>query len=502
MEYSNSFLSQWMRRHPIRSRRFLEILPGFISWSLIIFPLWGSFVIPIVVAYYILAFNVYWLWRSFNLATLAIFAHFRIEASCRFDWLGDLKVFPDWEKVHHVIVIPAYKTPLSTLRRTLDALAHQTFPVSHLAIMISFEEREGEEALYKVKQLTQEFGKVFGYFWTTMHPDIAGEVKGKSSNTSWGAKLAKKYLVDEAHVDINYVTITSEDDDTVMHPHYFSALTYQFLDNPKRHRLIWQAAIMFYNNIWRVPAPVRVLASVFSVFQLFVLMRPDSLMNFSTYSTSLKLIDEIGYWDTDVIPEDYRLFFKAYFATKGVVSVAPLFIPIYNDAAESKGFWQTMINQYEQIKRWAWGVSDDSYIISRWISVPGLPVWDKTLRVLRVLENHFFWPVNWFAITIGALLPPLLNPDFARTSLGKTLPQVSSLILTISLLSLVVVLLIDARNRPPRPYKVSLFKRLLQPFEFLLLPVVGLFFNALPGIDAHTRLMLGRYIEYRVTEKI
>jgi len=497
-----NYLKHWVETHPTKSQRLLEILPGFISWSLIIFPLWGSFLIPELVAYYIIAFNVYWMWRSFNVAFLAIFAHFRISASTRYDWLGDLEVFPDWEKVHHLIIIPSYQTPLTTLRRTLTALKNQTFPQDRLAIILSFENREGELARQKAQTLTQEFKSVFGYFWTTFHPDIPGEIKGKSANTSWGAQQAKHNLVDKSGLDINYLTVTSEDDDSVMHPHYFAALTYQFLDNPERYHTIWQAAVMFYNNIWRVPAPVRVMASIFSTFQLFILMRPDSLMNFSTYSTSLKLIDAIGYWDTDVIPEDYRLFFKAYFATKGRVEVKPLFVPIYNDAAESSTFWRTMVNQYEQIKRWAWGVSDDAYIIKRWLTVPDLPFWDKTLRVIRVLENHFLWPVNWFAITLGALLPPLLNPDFARTSLGKTLPQVSSAILTLSLISLVIILLIDAKNRPPRPHQISLVKRLLQPFEFVLLPLVGLFFNALPGIDAHTRLMLGRYIEYRVTEKM
>jgi len=34
------------------------------------------------------------------------------------------------------------------------------------------------------------------------------------------------------------------------------------------------------------------------------------------------------------------------------------------------------------------------------------------------------------------------------------------------------------------------------------MPLVGLFFSALPGLDAHTRLMLGKYIEYKVTEKV
>jgi cellulose synthase/poly-beta-1,6-N-acetylglucosamine synthase-like glycosyltransferase len=497
-----SSVARWVRRHPVKSQRVLEILPGAVSWFLILFPVWGSFVIPEIVAYYIITFNVYWLYKSANISVLGIMAHFKFKASARFDWIADLNKIGGWQKVHHIIVIPTYKEPISILHRTITALKQQSLPTNHLHLMISFETREGEAAKIKAAELIKTYKSEFGNVWTTSHPDIAGEVKGKSSNTSWGAKEAKLLLVDGQGIPIEQVTITSLDADAVPHKHYFAALTYHFLKSPQRYQRIWQAGIMFYNNIWRVPAPVRVMAAVFSVFQMYVLMRPDSLMNFSTYSTSLKLVDRIGYWDTDVIPEDYRLFFKAYFATKGDLEVEPMFIPVYNDAAESRGFWSTMINQYEQIKRWAWGVSDDAYVIKNYITVPGVPFWEKTFRVLHVLEAHFLWPVNWFAITIGALLPPLLNPVFSRTVLGKTLPQTSSLILTIALVSMVVIFVLDAINRPPRPQKASLLQHLFQPLEFVLLPVVGFFFSALPGIDAHTRLMLGKYIEYRVTEKV
>ena len=492
----------YVRRHPIRTRRALEILPGFVSWSLILFPVWGSFVIPELVAYYVIAFSVYWLYRSLSVAILAIFAHFRIQASRRFNWLADLEKFKHWRRVHHIIVMPTYKEPLTTLDRTLAKLTQQTYPRQNLHLMLSFEEREGQPARDKAKHLKQKYAGIFGDLWTTFHPDLKGEVKGKSSNTSWGARHAKQLLVDQAGIDIDNVTITSADADALPDDNYFAALTFHFLKNPDRYHRIWQASITFYNNIWRVPAPVRVLASIFSVTQMFILMRKDRLINFSTYSTSLKMIDEIGYWDTDVIPEDYRLFFKSYFFYKGKIEVEPLFLPIYADAAESHTFWGTMRNQYEQIKRWAWGVSDDAYIIRQWILVPGLPFWDKTIRVFKVIEDHFLWPVNWFAITTAAFLPPLLNPVFARTTLGKTLPQISSSILTFSLLSMLIIFLVDARNRPPRPKDVSVLKVIFQPFEFLLLPVVGFFFSALPGIDAHTRLMLGRYIEYKVTEKV
>lgn len=497
-------LKRMVRRHPIRTRRFLEILPGFVSWSLILFPFWGSFLIPTFVAYYVITFAVYWLYRSLSLAVLSVLAHFRIKASARFDWAAfGYKAHPKrWADIHHIIIIPTYKEPLSTLQRTLDHLSRQTFLRQNLHIMLSFEEREGTAGQVKAEQLTKHYAKTFGHIWATFHPDIDGEVKGKSSNTAWGAKAAKIKLVDEIGVDIENVTITSEDADSLLHPQYFAYLTHEFLTTTKPFNKVWQGSISFYNNIWEVPTPVRVLASIFSVTQMYILMRKDRLVNFSTYSTSLKHIHEIGYWDTDVIPEDYRMFFKSYFAKKGDFEVEPIFLPIYADAAEANGFWSTMHNQYEQLKRWAWGVSDDAYIIRQYILAEGVPFWDKSIRVFKVIEDHFLWPVNWFAITVSAMLPPLLNDEFSRTILGKTLPQVTSTLLTMSLVSMIVIFTIDARNRPPRPNHHSFLSYIFQPLEFLLLPVIGFFFSALPGLDAHTRLMLGKYIEYRVTEKV
>ncbi len=499
-----NWLRSYVKRHPVKTQRGLEILPGLFSWSLILFPFWGSFFVPTLVAYYVIAFAVYWLFRSLTMAVLAVVAHFKIKAASRFDWIEDLqKTFRQkWNSIHHIVVIPTYKEPVEILERTILALSQQSYPRKNIHIMVSFEEREGQDAVDKAAKIEQRFKSKFANFWTTMHPDIEGEVKGKSSNTCWGAKIAKQKLVDEAGLPIENITITSEDADAQFHKHYFAALTYSFLNTAKPYNAIWQGAIVFYNNIWRVPAPVRVLASMFSVIQMHILMRSDRLINFSTYSTSLKHVHEIGYWDTDVIPEDYRLFFKSYFAKKGDFEVLPIFLPIYADAAESSSWWGTFVNQYEQLKRWAWGVSDDAYIIRKYIEAKDIPFLDKTIRVSQTIEDHFLWPVNWFAITISAFLPPLLNEEFNRTVLGKTLPQVTSTLLTMALISMVVIFVIDALNRPPRPNRRNPLSYLLQPLEFFLLPIVGFFFSALPGIDAHTRLMLGKYIEYKVTEKV
>ena len=497
-------LRRYVQRHPVKTQRALEILPGFISWGLILFPIWGSLVMPEIVAYYIIAFTVYWLYKSLLLAVLAIASHFKIKAASKFDWISDLKSrFPQtWNSMHHIVIIPTYKEPLATLQRTISALNAQKYPTKNIHVMVSFEEREGADAQKKAETLKAEFGTEFGSFWTTFHPDILGEVKGKSSNTCWGAKQAKGLLVDGKGIAIESVTITSEDADAAFHPNYFAAVTYDFLSVAKPFNKIWQGAVVFYNNIWKVPAPVRVLSAMFSVIQIHILMRSDRLINFSTYTTSLKHVHDIGYWDTDVIPEDYRLFFKSYFAKKGDFEARPIFLPVLSDAAESHSAWSTYNNLYQQLARWAWGVSDDAYIIKKYIMATEIPFWDKTIRVSKTIQDHFLWPVNWFAVTISAFFPPLLNPEFNRTIIGKTLPQVTSTLLTLSLVSMIVVFVIDAINRPARPNKRNPISYIMQPLEFLLLPLIGFFFSALPGIDAHTRLMLGKYIEYKVTEKV
>ena len=124
------------------------------------------------------------------------------------------------------------------------------------------------------------------------------------------------------------------------------------------------------------------------------------------------------------------------------------------------------------------------------------------MRLIHVLWSHFMWPVNWFIITIGLTLPTVINPAFGRTALGYTVPKISSAVLTLSLGFLLVILVLDRFYKPKRPKEFPVWRAILTPFEFVLMPVAGFFFSALPGLDAHTRLMLGKYIQYKVTEKV
>lgn len=490
-------------KHEKGVQRALEILPGFVSWNIILFPYWGIFVIPNIVAYFILAFNIYWFYQSFTIAITATISHLRIQASMNYDWLSDIKSFPDWKKVQHIVIIPTYKEPIHILERTIKSLADQTLPKESITIVLAMEKKEPEEdRKEKVAYLKEKFGKIFANLFISVHELMPGEVVGKASNERFAAIWVKKELIDRKGMDINYFTVTSCDADHKFHPNHFALLTYKFLDNPERYNYFWQPAIMFYNNIWKLPAITRVQNTLSSIWNLSQLPRKDRLINNQNYSLSLKLLDEAGYWDADKIPEDWGIFFKAFYKKRGKVEVEPIYLPLFADAALSTSTLKTLKNQYEQYKRWAWGVSDTPWIIENYFSVPGIPFFDKTMRVLYVIWAHFMWPVNWFTITIGLTLPTLINPAFGRTVLGYMVPKLSSFVLTCTLAFLVVMLILDNIYKPKRPKDFPVWRAVLVPLEFVLMPVAGFFFAALPGLDAHTRLMLGKYLEYKVTEKV
>lgn len=491
--------------------RLLEILPGFFSWNMILLPYWGIFIFPNFVAYFVLLFNVYWFYQSFLIAITSIISHTKIQASINYDWVKDLKTFPDWEKVHNVVIIPTYKEPLHILERTVDSLVAQTLPKQMLTVILAMEEKEPKiDRDSKWKVLEKKYGKIFGNFIRTNHKLVPGEVVGKASNEKFAAIYFKKEFIDKqrtpykskSKLNMDYITVTSCDADHKYHPNHFACLSFKFLDSPTRYRHFWQPAVMFYNNIWELPSLTRVPNTFGSIWNLSQLPRKDRLVNAQNYSLSFKLLDEAEYWDADKIPEDWGIFFKAYYKVKGGLEVEPIYLPLHADAAQSTTPWKTMKNQYEQYKRWAWGTSDDSWIIKNYLVDREIPFWDKTTRVIHVIWSHFMWPVNWFIVTIGLTLPTLINPAFGRTALGYMVPKLSSIILTISLSFFFVLFFIDNVYKPKRPEGVSVWKQILMPFEFVLMPIAGFFFSALPGLDAHTRLMLGKYIEYKVTEKV
>jgi hypothetical protein len=127
------------------------------------------------------------------------------------------------------------------------------------------------------------------------------------------------------------------------------------LTSDKPYNKSWQAAICFYNNIWQVPAPIRVLAATQSVTQIYILARRDRLINFSTYSVSLKHIEDMAIGilmlSQKIIDCSLNPILPKVAILKWSQSSYRFTLMLPNQPV----FWSSMRNQYEQIKRWAWG---------------------------------------------------------------------------------------------------------------------------------------------------
>ena len=495
-----SFFEKFFRRHPVKSRRGLQMLPGIFSWTMILLPVWGSLLIPLQITYFILAFDVFFFTRSFSLVFTSYVASKKIREAEQTNWLFKAKESTDFEKVNHVVILPNYQEGANKIRRLIQTLSDQTFPRNKIHIVLAMEKRE-KEAKHKAEEIIKEFDGIFASITPTFHPDIVGEVKGKSSNEAYATKQFYKNFIKKRLVDINFATITTADTDSKFDPQYFAYLANSFLKSPKRYNRFWQSANVDHNNFWTVPAPSRVLSFFSSLWRTGLLVQGDRLIATATYSLSFKLLKDIGFWDTDVIPEDYRVFFKAFYKMKGDVAADPIFLKTSMDVPQSTSYKKSLMTKYHQQRRWSYGASDDPLFIEWWLTVPGVPFMKKTKMLFHVLMDHFLWPVNWFIITISANLITLVNPNFARTSIGYTLPIIARVILTSTIAALLIMIIIDYRNRPKHLSK-SRLREILFPLEFVLMPIVGFFLNSLPALISHTQLMLGRKMEYKVTENV
>jgi hypothetical protein len=550
-------------RDPDRFRwlqRTLEMFPGVVSWAIIIGPIWLSFSYPWLVAYFVLSFDFYWLCRALWFAGAVIVAYRRIRGVLAVDWrarlaslddrparrealladlarragpsralglvagtaaptairerrllereLEDLDAIealpaepPDWRGYTHLALIPTYTEPLDKLRETVKALAEAEWPSERKVCAIITRETD-EAGIANVAALRNEFGGSFADFIHILDPLEPGIVVGKSSAMAWGGRYLYRLLVRERGMDPTRILVTDLDADYRVHPQYFTYLTWVHLTDPNRETQLYQPIPYFHNNIWQAPMLLRLFAAVLTQLQMWRSVLPEKLQSFGSYSTTLQLVHEVGYWATDAIPEDSRFYWKSYFTYGDRFRAVPLFIPIYGDAVRARSYWRSLASQYLQARRWAWGVTDIPYVVRNAIAHTEISVGSRAWRIANLFGEHINWAIAPFVVMFGATVPLIINPAFAQTTLGQNLPFYASTMLSMALLALVVLIWVESRIVPPRPASWGPLFRLLSYVQWIGLPFVGIFFSNLPALDAQTRLLTGRYLEYRVTEKV
>lgn len=521
--------------------RFFEMLPGLLSYGAIILLIILSIVNPVLASIYLLTIILVAFVKTIAISYRVVSGHRNMERASRVDWSGrllDLESpkesysrlrdipsgallykqhlenlrfmsaaeeghFPKPGNIYNALIMPAYNESIEVIEPALKSVLDTTYDKTRLIVVFAYEERGGAEIDKTAHILKEKYGKNFHSFHIVKHPkDLPNEVVGKGGNITYAGKWLQQYLQHEG-IAFSDVIITTMDCDNKPHKHYFDYLTYEYITHEDRKHLSFQPICLFTNNIWDVPAPMRVVATGNSFWNIISSMRPYSLRNFASHAQPMSALVEMNFWSTRTIVEDGHQYWRSYFYFNGNYEVVPMFVPIYQDAVLSNGYVKTLRAQFIQLRRWSYGASDVAYVgnnvFNKDRKVRFLP---SLARFIRLLDGHVTQACIALIVAFGGWAPLVLNGEAARSVAAHQLPDTVSLIQRVAMVGILVLIFVSFKLLPPRPERYKKRRNILMVMQWALMPVIAIVYSSMASYNAQTHLLLGKYLDkFDVTEK-
>jgi hypothetical protein len=544
-------------------QRTLEVIPGIITWATILGMIIFSFLFPLWVAIFIILFDIYWIFRTIFIAYYSVQGYKKLGEGKKIDWwercqnicnpekyqrllqekisrmsaslrekslmnfrekrilkkeIERVKKYSrtvlelskakeeilDWRDIIHVVMLPTANEPADVIEPSIQAIADCNFPNKQFIILLATEERElGERRLSKVNYLKNKFDGVFRDFIVTTHIVKDEEMKAKGSNATFAAKYLAKYL-EEREIDFKKVIFSNFDCDSVAHPEYFAALTYEYITDPKRLQRSYQPLPMYHNNLWDTNAFVRVIVTGSSFWHIFQSTRTEGMVTFSSHSEPFDTLSKVNFWPVNMISEDSIIYWKCFSYYNGDYKVKPIYLPISLDAVLAETYWKTIVNQYKQKRRWAYGIENFPVIMRALAPNKKIKITKKIKVAFEMLEGHHSWATSSIILAILGWLPLIFGGDvFNQSVLAHNLPFVTRYLMTLAMFGLIISMSLSFLLMPPRPKKYSRWKNIYMLLQWALVPIIAPLLGSFPSIDSQTRIMLGKYFgEFWVTEKM
>lgn len=542
-----------------RLYRFLEILPGALSWLTIIALIIFSYYKPVGTAIFVIMFDVYWLLLVAFLGTHLLISYRFMKKRMAVNWqekceslgmvslrletvidgndinnndgnnankglnivegktregeTGEIKekdqariVNLSWRDVVHVVILPTYQESLDVLRSSFNGLVNSGYQTDKLIVVLAAEARAGEDGKLIRETIGKEYGHLFRRFLITIHPDdIIGELKGKGANQAWAAKKLKEEIIDGEEIDYASIMVSVLDSDTVVFPGYFHCLTHAFLTSKKPYRSSYQPIPVYHNNMWQAPFFARVAAFSNTFWQMMQQLRPEKSATYSSHAMTWQSLIDIDFWSTNMVSEDSRIFWHCFCYYQGDYRVEPLYFPVSMDMCMDKNQWQSAKNLYRQQRRWGWGVENIPYLvfntIKQWPSLTRKSRGNYLRHIGVQIYGFHSWATNALITSIIGWLPLILGGSaFNATVLSSNLPMVTKFLMTLAMVGMVLSAIVSLLMLPTINKK-GFMKYVTSVLQWICLPIVIIVFGSIPGLEAQTRLMLGKYMGFWVTPK-
>ena len=521
--------------------RFFEMLPAILSYGALVLLVVLSLIGPILAAVYLMLITITLLVKAAGIAYHTIQGRNRLEKAQKVDWrgrLGDLEdpinsyenlrhsrsnvfgttahidnlrlmsadpdTFPKPSQLYNAVIVATYNESYEVLRPTLQSILDTTYDEQRLIIAIAYEERGGEAIKKTVARLKKEFEGKFYALHTVQHPkDLPNEVIGKGGNITYTGHFLKTWLAEQS-IEYKDVIVTSLDSDNRPHTTYFDYVTYEFIVHENRKHLSYQPISLFLSNIWDAPAPMRVVATGNSFWNIISSMRPHTLRNFASHSQPMDALVEMDFWSTRTIVEDGHQYWRSYFYFNGNYSVEPIFVPIYQDAVLSDTYLKTLKAQFMQLRRWAYGASDVPYVATRiFTRKRNVPLMGGLARLLRLIDGHVTLASVSLIVAVGGWVPLLINAQAAyRDPVTHSLPDVISIVQQIAMIGLFITVFLSFKMLPPRPARYKRHRNVFMIAQWVLMPLTAIGYSATSALYSQGRLFGGRYLDkFDVTDK-
>jgi len=525
-------------------QRSLEILPGASTWFILLGLVFLSIFFPLSAAVFIVAFYLSWILRILYSTIFLLLSYLHLNIERKTDWMGRIQGIdniedyrqeiehqrsrlrwrrrishdihleqlnklilsqmlpPPSKDIYHLVIFPVIKEGRDILEPAIEAINRQNFPLKQIAVFFALEERADLSVQNAVRQLEEKYKDVFFQCSTVMHPaDVPTEARVKGANTTCAAKQAAAFFT-RHRIPFENVVISCFDADTVVSSNYFSCLTYHFMISPERLRASFQPIPVYHNNIWHVPGFARVVETGSSFFQLIEATNPEKLVTFSSHSMSFKALVDVDYWPVDMISDDSAIYWKAYIHYDGNYQVIPMYVTLSMDVACANNWWQTVKSVYKQKRRWAWGVENFPIVMRAFLRSKEIPLYERFRLGFKLFEGHLSWASSGFILSIIGWLPIIFaRKEFTASVVYYNVPDIANTIFSLGFVAVCISIALSLSLLPKTKIRYRWLLKLGHAIEWLLVPVILVLFSALPALDAQTRLMFGRYLEFWVTDK-
>ncbi|NYB27172.1 MAG: glycosyltransferase family 2 protein [Methanobacteriaceae archaeon] len=490
-------------------RRIFEMIPGIFTWIFILTPLIAVFMsIPYILVGYITVIVIYWLYRAFLFVYGLWIGIKRTRHDVKVGWMDKIQneYREEYEKLKYVLIYPVYNEGLETIEPSVAGWADSDVDTQKISFVVAIEEKHAQQCIEYFEYIKQKYGHYFREIIYYVHPaNIKGEVMGiKGGNINWATRHFVQKIKERGEDSKDYLLFTF-DCDQIPHKKYMSAITYKFLSSKNRYHKFYSSAVhTFNNNLWRVPALVRVFSTSLTLVVLHgwtVLKKSKD--TWSSYAVSLKTVEDVNYWCPDIENDDTAFYWNAKVRFDGDFSGEEVYIPTYNDAVENESYVKTHRSLYNQQHRWGWGIIVFPITLAGLYYNGKIPL-KKRLRILWTLfDNQLFFLTVVYLITFGIPLLNFFSKMFLEIPVSYNIPSLLGYILLgATLLNIPIVIL--RRNIIPVPEGWPWWRHVWDFIETGAIMVNMLTFGFLPYVQAQTELLLGMKPKrkFNVTEKV